>query len=195
MSICPPSRPKASLATVMDYAKKAWADAGRQLPLPGCFVLAVRGYYRDTMGKPLTNDYGIYDDAIFLFTPFGFTAWNGNTDPSRIGWNPNADKFMARLQPGVWQMVRRMHRGKYPAFGQEGNPVTVDRVKADGTVAKSETGLFGIDLHKGGAGTSSEGCQTVPLEQWTDFFDQLASGLKATAQKSFPYILIEGPIN
>lgn len=191
----PSAKPKASLTTVMDYAKKAWANAGRDLQLPGCFVLGVRGYYRDTMGEPLTNDYGIFDDALFVFTPFGFTSWNGNTDPSRIGWNPNADKFMARLKVGVWQMVKLIHRGKYPAFGQSGNEVTVDRVKSDGTVAKSETGCFGINLHRGGSGTSSEGCITVPREQWTSFYDTLASGMDATGQKSFPFILIDGPIN
>lgn len=192
----PRSRPHASLSVVMAEAQKAW-EKERQGELPAVFVLAVRGYYRDSMGKVGANDSGMYDDAFFIVTPDHFSPWNGNTDPSRYGWNPNADKYMARLKTGVSWFKRLKHKinspSGYMAFGQGSQRVTVERIKQDGTIATTETGLFGINLHRGGNnGTSSEGCQTVPIEQWPEFDKTLA---KIIGDQLFPYILIEGPIN
>jgi lysozyme len=183
----------------MAAATRAHAVARPGTPLPSLFVLACRAYYRDTMGQPRANDYGIFDDAFFIVSPFGFTAWNGNSDPSRIGWNGNAGKFMARLKPGVWTYRRLKHlmhspRG-YMAFGQGPDPVTVERLRADGTIAQTETGCFGINLHSASAsGTSSEGCLTVPVGQWSSFRNTLDSALEKTGQKTFPLILIDGPM-
>jgi lysozyme len=191
--------PRASLATVSALAAAAYAAAYPGRPMPDTYVVAVRAYYRDTMGQPGKNDYGIYDDAIFIVTPEGMSAWNGNTDPSRIGWNPGAGKYMARLKPGVWQFRRlKHHPGRpdgYMAFGQGDKPVTVERIREDGTVARTETGCFGINLHRGGVnGTSSEGCQTVPRDQWPLFDRTLAEALEESEGIWFPYILLEGPI-
>lgn len=196
----PSSKPKASLQTVIDAAKRQWKESKPLLPFPEMFVLAVRGYYRDSMGKPGANDVGQYDDAFFVVSPLGFTAWNGNTDPSRYGWNPNADKFMARLKVGCWKFVRLKHHASRPdgymAFGQGSNPVTVQRIRQDGTVAMEETGCFGINLHRGGTnGTSSEGCSTVPREQWPAFDRKLADTLRSLGKTSFDLILMDGPIN
>jgi len=155
-------------------------------------VVAVRAYRSETMGKP-GNDVNMYDDAFFIVTQEHFSAWNGNTDPTRYGWNPNADKYMARLKLGHYMFIRRMHRGKYLAFGQGENLVTVQRIKSDGSVAMEEEGLFGIDLHKGGVnGTSSEGCLTLPASDWPAF-DKTLSGL-LNPKESFSLILVEGPI-
>lgn len=195
----PPSKPRASLGVVIAAATRAWDIEHVALPLPDLFALVVRGYYRDSMGVPRENDYGIFDDAIFLITPFGFSAWNGNSDPSRIGWNPNAGKHMARLQPGVWTFRRLKHHASRPtgymAFGQGSDEVTVERIRADGTVAQTETGCFGINLHRGGTNsTSSEGCLTVPQSQWAEFRNTLDRALEKTGRKTFPLILINGPI-
>lgn len=46
-------------------------------------VVAVRGYYLNTMGKEGANDRGVYDDAIFVLEPDGVHNFNGNTDPGR----------------------------------------------------------------------------------------------------------------
>ena len=191
----PRSKPAASLATVIAAAEKAW-KMGHTLPLPDFFVLGVRAYYRDSMGEPGVNDVSQYDDAFFIVSPLGFSAWNGNTDPSRYGWNDNADKYMARLKTGCWTFIRRMHRGKYWAFGQGDNEVVVERIKSTDIVATSERGCFGIDLHLGGInGTSSEGCVTVPPSQWTAFEKELTSTMKSLGETEFPFILIDGPIN
>lgn len=196
----PNSKPKASLQTVQDAALSGWMKYHPDKSLPDFYVLAVRAYYRDSMGRAGVNDYGQYDDAFFIVSPLGITAWNGNTDPSKIGWNPNADKYMARLQTGVWTFQRLKHHASRPdgymAYGQGDRVVTVDRVQKDGTVNVRETGIFGINLHRGGVnGTSSEGCCTVPAEQWQAFDQKLSSTMRTLARNHFDFILIDGPIN
>ena len=192
----PHSKPKASLELVVSSARKRWEIDNDGKPLPEFFVLAVRGYYEQSMGNPDQNDVSMYDDAFFIVSPLGFTAWNGNTDPSRYGWNANADKYMARLKPGCWRFIHRMHRGKYLAFGQSENVVTVERIDSNGQVRQTETGCFGIDLHKGGiTGTSSEGCNTVPVGQWDAFYQELRGTMRKLAVSTFDFVLIDGPIN
>jgi lysozyme len=195
MKTLPKVKPKASRAIVTAKASSAYGET-----LPAVYVLAVRGYYRDTMGKAGVNDVGIYDDALFIVSPHGFSSWNGNTDPSRFGWNTAAKKFMARLKAGCWEFRRLKHHPSRPtgymAFGQGAAPVTVQRVKADGTVHNEETGCFGINLHRGGiSGTSSEGCVTLPAEQWPAYYGQLAAALELADQKTFPLILVEDLIS
>jgi lysozyme len=190
----PPNKPRASLSVVVEAAAKAIGDR----PMPETFVLMDRAYYDRTMGKP-GNDVGIYDDAAFIVSPLGFTSWNANTDPSRYGWNPNAGKYMARLKPGIYTFRRLKHRASSPsgymAFGQGPDPVTVERIRRDGTIAETETGCFGINLHRGGVnGTSSEGCLTIPPVQWPVFDHTLSDILKRTGAKTFTLILIDGPI-
>lgn len=190
----PKSKPKASRDLVIRKATEAWADKHGTSPLPERFVLAVRGYYDRTIGEP-GNDINAYDDAFFIVTPAAMTAWNGNTDPTRYGWNPNADKFMARLKPGCWWFGPLIHRGNYQAFGQV-EPVTVERLRKDGSIAVTETGDFGIHDHLGGVnGTSSEGCTTHPPEQWGDYRRDLNSVLHLAGLKRYAFILIDGPIN
>ena len=188
----PNSKPKATRETVVAAATRRWIADGHTEPLPASFFFASRAYYSTTIGKP-GNDIQAYDDAGFLVTPTTFQSWNLNTDPSRYGWSPTAADYMARLAPGVHWMRQRIHRGKYQAFGQDGRNVTIDRVKADGTVDHRETGSFGIDLHPGGnSTTSSLGCQTVPPDQW----DNLNFKVKqAFGHDWFPYILSEESIS
>lgn len=197
----PQSKPKASQSVVRFAAQDAWDDIHDALPLPDTFVLMVRAYYDPSMGKP-GNDVGMYDDAAFIVAPGHFSSWNANTDPSRYGWNPNADKYIARLKPGVYTYYRLKHKmnspSGYMAFGQGDMPVTVERIRENGTVAQTEKGCFGINLHRGGVnGTSSEGCMTIPTEQWADFDKTLMSVLEydSLLRAGFPLILIDGPIN
>jgi lysozyme len=193
----PRSKPKASRTQIAAAAHAAWiADGKDEFDFPDSFVFAVRGYYIDSMGKPGSNDVGIYDDAIFIVTPDFFESWNGNTDPSRYGWNAGAGKFMARLKPGVWSIRRLKHKinspSGYMAFGQGSDPVTVERIRQDGSVAITDMGCYGINLHRGGnSGTSSEGCQTIPPEQWPEFDKTLS---KIIGEGRFAYILADGPI-
>ncbi len=191
----PKSKPKAGLTLVMDTAREAWRRANGSTSLPETFVLAVRGYYSRSIGED-GNDINAYDDAHFIISPAGFSAWNSNTDPTRYGWNAGAGKFMARLAVGCWKFQSLTHRGKYQAFGQGDNPVKVERVKADGNIARTETGLFGINDHLGGVnGTSSEGCMTHPSSQWEAFRKELNRVIGLSALKNYNFIFVEGPIN
>lgn len=188
--IVPPSRPRAKEGQILLRAQAAFIKAGHDF-LPEVFLVGVRSYYRDTMGKPGTNDRGIYDDALFIFGPDTFAAFNGNTDPT--AWRPK----VATLLPGVHWYKPGKHgisrpSGGYPAF----RPATKDEalpVARDG-VAVPWPGIA-INIHRGGVNTtSSEGCQTIPPAQWEAFHALLTSLLKRTGQKTFPYILLEGPV-
>lgn len=184
----PRARPKFTRADVVGLVARHHPDAD----LPGVYVVAVRGYYRDTLGMVGVNDRGIYDDAIFLLTPKRFLAFNANADPSRgrKGQGTGAGKGMARLKPGLWRSHRLgRHKGQYLALIQTGGPVTVIR---DGTAGDYEdTGYFGINVHKGGISTtSSEGCLTIPPDQWPEFINAL--DVPGRAQGVVPVILIEG---
>jgi lysozyme len=180
--------PKAPRSLVERLARKA---AGT---LPAVFLVGVRGYYRDTLGKPGVNDLGIYDDALFIVGPETFAAFQANTDPSA------RKPGIASLLPGVHLFKPGKHGisrpgGGYPAF----RPATKDEelpVKRDGdpNIPSKRPGVA-INIHRGGNNTtSSAGCQTVPPLQWDAFHALLTKELKGAGQKTFPYILIEGPI-
>ena len=202
MSKRPAARPQISQAE-LEAKIEALKINRKKYPL---LVVGARGYYKDTMGKPGVNDRGDYDDALFVLAPGVFRAFNGNTDPSaefRTG--------LASLVPGVYYAHRiDMHRGSYLALCQRTGEVVVHR---DGTESyKAGTthpeygeclgngrwkGWFGINIHRGGDGTTSSlGCQTLPPEQWDEFF-ALVKG-KATMffgsdwrSQTIPYILLD----
>jgi len=136
-------------------------------------VLAIRGYYQDTMGKPGVNDRGIFDDAAWVILPDRSFPFRFNTDPS--GYK----KGIATLLPGTWWFIPGLHKisslNPYEAFRQFGD-MTVTR---DGK--GKDRGWFAINLHKGGLNsTSSAGCQTVYGDQWAEFRDRILAALHVT---------------
>lgn len=163
-------------------------------------IVAVRGYYLNSMGKKGVNDRGIYDDAIFIITPFKIYRFQANTDPSRYrnGKGYSSGKGMACLKEGIHIYGTGLHKGT-KAFRQC-EKFTVMRDSKDGPYA--HCGLHGINLHSGGIySTSSLGCQTVPKDTWAKFRSTMYHVLKKhNASKiyndrrqkvrSFPYILI-----
>lgn len=157
------------------------------------YVVGVRGYYKDTMGKPGVNDRGIYDDALFILGVDGtFASFNANTDPSayRKGRGTGGAKGMADLKPGLYLSHRLgLHRGKYMALIQTGGPVTVIR---DGTPDYEDTGWFGINIHKGGYNTTSSlGCQTIYPDQWPAFISLAQNEMHKNNMAVMPYLLVE----
>lgn len=160
-------------------------------------IVGIRGYYLNSLGQPGLNDRGIYDDALFIDSPFVTAAFNANTDPSvyRKGLGINAQKGIARLKAGLWLAhTFGLHKNKYLALVQCLGQVTVIR---DGNPDYEDTGNFGINIHKGGYNTTSSlGCQTIFPAQWDSFInlakDQAVRLFRNKWNKScIPYILLE----
>jgi len=161
-------------------------------------IVGIRGYYLNTLGKTKENDRGIYDDAIFIDSPFVTASFNGNTDPSvvRKGFGKaEATKGMARLKNGIYFAHKfGLHRSKYLALVQRLGNVTVIR---DGSPDYEETGGFGINIHKGSVNsTSSLGCQTIYPPQWESFINLAKDQAQRCFDKEWnkvviPYVLIE----
>lgn len=142
-------------------------------------ILAIRGYFRQTMGDPTKNDRGIYDDAMFIISETVYVAYQANTDPSVYKTGT------AVLVPGVYDVEKHMHKGEYPAW-----QIIEDKVKRDG-VPGVDVGRHGINIHHGGIGTWSEGCQTLPPTTWPGF-QRLSYDLADTyKKKTVKYILTE----
>lgn len=158
---------------------------------PVC-VVAIRGYYLDSMGIEDENDRGLYDDACFVVIEGKCHPFNFNTDPSKVReghGTAEGTKGMAQLKTGVWMYRTGLHKG-YEAFIQA-EAVTVYR---DGVGGKAyyDHGWFGINLHRGGSyGTGSEGCQTWPKEQFDEAKELIYTALDLYEQKVFPYFLVD----
>lgn len=178
----PLTTPKLALADVDKIIRK------HKITAPVVLV-GIRGYYKDTMGKPGQNDRGLYDDALFIVSPTHFSSWNGNTDPSV--YRPG----IASLVPGVHMYRKGNHGisrpgGGYPAF-RPATPGEQLPVTRDG-VLNPRPGVA-INIHRGGKNTtSSEGCQTLPPQQWDAFYAALSSEMKRHSVKTFPYVLVDG---
>lgn len=167
-------KPQLSAARIREFLK----HSGYTVTKPSeAIVLGVRGYFRASMGDPVKNDRGIYDDAMFVVLPDRVVPFNGNTDPS-------AHKFgIATLTPGLWRFIPGKHhlsspppKGR-PAFRQHGT----FKITRDGKGA--ESGYFGINFHDGGEeNTSSLGCQTIIKSQWLEFRDLLYKALGVTVE-------------
>lgn len=208
MSLLPSSRPKAPEALVRSILQSSHGIPTGDEPVA---ILAVRGYYRDTMGKPGVNDVGSFDDAMFLVGPGIFKAVNANTDPSKLGWNPGVGKPFAMLVPGLWYFRRGPHKGSVPALRQCTDEEAKDLgIPNDGEfkvwradsaldvingTARVDEGYHAINVHRGGqATTSSWGCQTIPPAQYEDFMLSVWEASKKANQRRIPYLLIDGPI-
>lgn len=162
-------------------------------------VVAIRGYYLDSMGKPGENDRRIYDDAHFIIWPDGYASFQANTDPNgyRKGSGKGSGKGMAMLKEGIHLFGKGLHKGAQ-AFRQC-EKFTVIR---DGNPPYEDCGFHGINWHSGGyVSTSSLGCQTNPSDIWSTLKNLLYNILdyynnpkknndRNQLVRHFPYILI-----
>lgn len=181
MKMIPSSTPK----LLAEIAEQKLVACGLD-PSKEICLLGIRGYYLDTMGDAGKNDRGIYDDAMFIVGPEIFVSFNANLDPSAFR------KHIASLKAGTWTYKLGIHglskakAKQYEALVQ-GAKVTVAR---DGEA--DQTGLFGINIHRGGYNTTSSlGCQTIYPAQWDSFIATVKAQLKKAGQKTIKYCLLE----
>ncbi|NKJ92817.1 glycoside hydrolase family protein [Rhizobium leguminosarum bv. viciae] len=188
--LLPISRPKQP----PEMTRKAFAKFFDLVPADGranaVAILAVRGYYLNSMGKEAANDRGVYDDAMFVIEPDDVYSFNGNTDPGKFGRGIAKLKShqAVRYRPGLHGFSRK--DGPYPAFRQDSD-CTVTRDET-GDVTDDASHRFWINLHRGGVTTTSSlGCQTVPPNQWNEFKTLVDKLLKKHGQQTFYYLLID----
>lgn len=153
-------------------------------------VIGVRGFFKDSMGVVGRNDRGIYDDAIFVVSNNCFVSFNANTDPSRF------QKGMALLHTGLWKYKIGIHGLSKPKAQQYKALVQASDVTVIRDDVGSDTGRFGINIHKGGFNTTgSMGCQTVYPTQWDLFINLIEQKCNEHKLASFPYLLLNNENN
>lgn len=170
----------------MDEANKYLATATKPNHAP-VMVLAVRGYYLNSMGIAGDNDRGIFDDAIILMGPNYYQTFNGNTDPRII------KQGVAMLLPG-WHEFKQGWHGYGKASGHQAfrtaNVREVLPVLRDGQVGIKE-GVT-VNIHRGGKfNTNSIACQTIVEDQWLEFQRTAYKLMNQEGQKVLPYLLVE----
>lgn len=189
-----PKNIKNSIQKFVDVKTISQAEADAHVknfafpPTDDVKVFAIRGYYKNTMGKPGANDRGLYDDALSIISPDGIKTFNGNTDPRKYGVG------VGMLLPGVYRFKPGLHGykrkgGPIPAF-RTNNKREVLPVVRDGQKGIKE-GVT-INIHPGGEyEVNSIACQTVIKSQWPEFYKYLIAQLKKYNQVDFPYMLTE----
>ncbi len=211
--------PKATYNQVLGWAQDAIAKdkgvhADAFLGL-GFLVVAVRGYFRNSVGVPGTNDVGEWDDACFVLdlkrqriSPF---LWN--TDPSRLGYNAAIGDGFAILRPGCYLFHKGQHKNAGPAWRQitpdylDGTPWDGNKYFTDARRlghfniwrgqkgSNPHTGYFAINIHWTGASTGSWGCQTATgkpsgesTSPWARFRDET---YRLATEGLLPYVLLD----
>jgi lysozyme len=214
MSTIPPSRPKLSKNDALAYITP-FLPALEQYPVR---LIGIRGYYRDSMGTVGVNDIGIYDDAICIVSPTIFKAFNANTDPSRHGLgiatlvtteeNGGVPYFYEKGIHGIHHLdvvhnaQDRATKSQLLITGKDVPkvPLTYWALRQHGRVTvlrdgKKETDTaaapFWVDNHRGGINTTSSlSCQTIPPEQWEEYFwNTVLPEMAKYGQKVIPYCL------
>ena len=192
MSIAPKSRPQRPRTQIEELLEEYG------LPTDKVVLVGVRGYYKDSMGKPGKNDHDIYDDALFLRSPDRFQSYNFNTDPSR-----HYGTKLAKLIAGrVYKFYKGDHHigrpNAYKALRPYPEGVQWECTR-DGVISLCSY----TNIHEGGPDrpgdlhdfTGSMGCQTVPKGQFRpdpdDFQPLVYSQMTKYGQKTIDYLLVE----
>lgn len=141
-------------------------------------LLSLEGFF-----NPGANKIGIYDDAMFLYSPTILLGVNANVDPSR------QRKHMATLKYGKWPYKPGIHGLSKPKAKQYMALVQAGKVTVSRYQEKDDTGYFGINIHRGAPNsTSSLGCQTIYPEEWQQFIDSVYAEMKRYNQKTIEYV-------
>lgn len=178
-NIIPTDRPKLTEAEARKIVRaKLGASA------PKLVLIGVRGYY-SKMGRTPGNDINLYDDALFVVGG-SYRTFNANTDPSFV---IRRGKALASLNPGNYKFYKGKHRGRYNALRPHPEGVALPCTRN----GKPSTAKY-TNIHKGGTSgtdvTWSEGCQTIPAPQWSEFIKLVYKEMDTNKQSTVDYILI-----
>lgn len=148
--------------------------------------------FDDSMVVFWKNDQGDWEDKTYPITTDTGTYWL---------LNPMSNQGTAMLKEGQYvdAYTQGYHRGEYKALTQQ-KPVTVyrdyDRNALFDIFTKTETGNFGINIHKAGENSQnvdkwSAGCQVFQrTDDFNDFMD-LTNKHRDRYGNSFAYTLID----
>jgi hypothetical protein len=170
---------------------------------PKDYDLNIVGVRNSAPGKKVTN---IFDDTITVTFKIGdewiYKEWACTTDPGKKAMEHfHNSNGVARLVPHQYRGSHALglHQGKYEALRQV-KPVTVYRdSNKDLTYdeSMSQTGLFGINIHKSNPTTESqfvenwsEGCQVFKRAKDFNEFMLIVKTAAKTWPNSFTYTLL-----
>lgn len=176
MSIVPRSKPQRPRTQIEELIE----EHGLPTDLP--VLVGIRGYYKDSMGKPGKNDQAMYDDALFVISPESFNSYNFNTDPQKAGFKH------AMLVPGKYKFYKGKHKGKYNALRPYPEGVRLPCTR-DGVRSMCSA----TNIHKGGFNdTFSEGCQTIyPTQYDAAMRDDIYKLMTKYGLATIDYLLVE----
>jgi len=189
-------------ATPLNQAQAVdWKSLWNETHWAGDYVklIGVRGWLA---GTSKDNREDIYDDLIVRMIGNDVTWWRAAVDPTTylIRHPINADGA-AQLQTGLWLFKCGIHKGDpaHPCLVQA-EDFTVNRLRSNGAVYKTDAGDFGIHMHSGGApddtGRFSAGCQIIQNpdgywgKSWFTFYDPVHEAMKSASQPTVPYLLL-----
>lgn len=187
MAVVPKSRPQKSREEVETIlAPLLGTLAPDKYPL---VAFGLRGYYADSFGEKGKNDRGEWDDAIGWLDrrTGGFQIWNGNTDPT-----PKFRKGLGQIHaPQILQFRIGKHKGR-DAFRQA-STFLVDRDGTDAPVKAPVDCAFNWHDSLNPAKTSSEGCQTMPKDQFKAAreYGYVVVRQYYPKNETFPYLLVD----
>lgn len=143
------------------------------------------------------NEFGVYDDKMYIVTSSQVRVFTANTDPSNwvVGRAQMETGQIVYYRAGKHKLAYPSPRG-YAAFRQASNAWF--RRRGSGR----EFSNIAANLHHGGlsGGTSSLACQTVPVERWLEFRELIYDALGVTEKQvlanpfgtgqRFPYLIL-----
>jgi lysozyme len=172
-----PNLSRREIQKIIEHHKKHYSVAGN------VFVVGIRGYFLDSIGLANRNDLNVWDDVLAYWSPRDNGAFAGNTDPSFV---IQKGRELAKLNLGVYQFQTGHHKKIPKAFR-----AYPEGVKLPCTRNGKPSFCSYINIHPGGIGTWSEGCQTLPPSNWAKFQPEVYAELDFYKQKIFNYLLIE----
>lgn len=169
----------------------------------GDYNVNIIGIRNSAPGNKVTN---VFDDWLTIAYKdkgvWQFFIWNATTDPGKapmlLG---NKGTGTARVVPGQYPKshIIRLHQGKYPALGQEGNISVYRDADKDleyDTDKITTANNYGINIHKAGQDSTwvdnwSHGCQVFKRVKDFDAFMKICKQAAKIHGNSFTYTLIE----